>query len=185
MRDSIRGGAAINDLRGMTALAQKVRMDRFVAIAEGLDVAPALAELERAPEYWVSLNMDAQDYVPLLGSANARLLQQELPAVWGLIDRVHARAVADHGDAGRLSYARVGRMPPGFSLFEHRDEVDGVNLRRYHIALQSRPGATMTIEGEVRGYAPGEAWWVDAGRMHSVANDSDADRILILFDTQA
>src|SRR5690348_11296886 len=69
-RDSIRGEAAIHDLRDMTALAQKALMDRFVAIAEGLDVAPALAELERAPEYWVNLNMDAQDYVPLLGSSN-------------------------------------------------------------------------------------------------------------------
>lgn len=160
-------------------------MDRFVAIAEGLDVVPALAELEHGAHYWVSLNMDDQAYVPLIGSARQRLLAKEMPGVWGLIDAVHEAARVDHGDTGRLIYARVGRMPPGFRLFEHRDDVDGLAVRRYHIALQSRPGATMTIEGEARRYAPGEAWWVDAGRMHSVTNDSDADRILILFDTQA
>jgi len=58
-----------------------------------------------------------------------------------------------------------------------------VSERRYHIAIQSDPGAELTVAGETICLKPGEAWWVDVSQVHSVLNKSSADQILALFDT--
>ena len=50
----------------------------FLRIAEGLDVAPALAELARQPEYWLALDTDGTRIILLLGGGDARLLEAEL-----------------------------------------------------------------------------------------------------------
>ena len=56
--------------------------------------------------------------------------------------------------------------------------------RRYQLALVSEPGVTLTVGGEAKCPRPGEAWQIDASRNHSVRNDSNSDRITILFDTR-
>jgi aspartyl/asparaginyl beta-hydroxylase (cupin superfamily) len=160
-------------------------MANFTRIAGGLDVAPALAELARQPEYWLQLNTDDSRSIPLLGVADCRLLESELPECWRLIDTVRAILAAAHGDRGRLIHARVGLMPPGCGLPPHFDGVDGVVDRRYQLALASAPGAELIVGGEMKCPRPGEAWWIDASRTHSVANNSEADRITILFDTRS
>jgi len=160
-------------------------MDAFVAIAEGLDVGPALAELGEAAHFWIDLHGDTQLTIPLTGMDNGRLLEAELPETWRLIEHVHALAAKQHGDRGALVYARIGLLPPGTGYPPHVDGIDGERLRRYHIALKGAPGAELVIEGEAKCYAAGEAWWIDAARMHSIANRGETDRILILFDTLA
>jgi len=160
-------------------------MDNFVKIADGLDVASALAALARQPHFWLRLNPDESRYVPLLGAGNARLLEAELPEVWRLIDIVLAIAAAEHGDTGTLGHARVGLMPPGAGLPPHYDGIDGVVQRRYQLALQSEPGVALIVGGEVKCPRPGEAWQIDASRIHSIVNASASDRITILFDTRA
>ena len=160
-------------------------MERFVRIATGLDVGPALAELARQPEYWLKLNANDQEFIPLIGVEDARLLEAEFSEVWRLVDTVRAVAAADHGDHGRLSFCRVGRMPPGEGLPPHFDGLDPLRERRYQLALQSEAGAEITVEGEAKCLVPGEAWQIDVSRTHSVHNGSNADRIIILFDTQA
>jgi hypothetical protein len=159
-------------------------MPNFTIIAEGLDVAPALAELAAlADYYWLQINQDKSVYVRLLGPAGERVMEAELPETWRLIDRVRDILAADHGDAGRLSHCRVGLMPPGEGLPPHFDGVDGIAHRRYQIALQSMPGVELTVGGETKCPRPGEAWWIAASRTHSVYNNSPMDRITILFDT--
>jgi aspartyl/asparaginyl beta-hydroxylase (cupin superfamily) len=160
-------------------------MERFVKIAEGLDVAPVLAELARHPEQWVRLNADESAYIPLLGADDARQLEAELTEVWSLIDAVRQVAAADRGDYGALAHCRVGRIPRGGGLPPHFDGIDGVGHRRYQLALQSEPGAEISIGGETKCLKAGEAWQIDVSQVHSVHNHSDADRIIILFDTQA
>ena len=160
-------------------------MERFVKIAEGLDVAPALAELARQPEYWTNLNPDDRTYIPLLGADNARLLKVEFPEVWRLIDTVLQSAATSHGDRGTLNHCRVGRIPHGSGLAPHHDGIDGNNERRYQLALQSEAGAEITIDGEVKCLNPGDAWQIDVSRTHSVHNSSGIDRIVVLFDTRA
>lgn len=159
-------------------------MERFVKIAEGLDVAPALAELARQPEYWMHLNADDATSIPLLGAGNARLLEAELPEVWRLIDTVRGHAAADQGDRGSLAHCRVGRIPHGGGLPLHYDGLNGANERRYQLALKSEPGAEITIDGESKCLKAGEAWQIDVSRMHEVSNMSGTDRIVILFDSR-
>lgn len=164
------------------ALGAGVGLDRFVKIAEGLDVAPALAQLARWPECWILLGKTAQASIPLLGAGDQRLLETELPEVWRLIDVVRKAAAVD---GAALVHCRVGRMPPGEGLPMHFDGIDGVHQRRYQIALQAEAGADLTIEGESKCFLPGEAWQIDVSRLHMVQNCSATDRIVILFDTQA
>ena len=158
------------------------RLERFVKIAEGLDVAPALAQLARWPECWILLGNTEQTSIPLLGVGDQRLLETELSEVWRLIDAVLKAAAVD---GAALIHCRVGTMPPGEGLPVHFDGIDGVQLRRYQIALQSEAGAELTIEGESKCFRPGEAWQIDVSRLHSVQNRSTTDRIVILFDIEA
>jgi aspartyl/asparaginyl beta-hydroxylase (cupin superfamily) len=157
----------------------------FTAIAAGLDVAPALAELAARGEYWVALGNDDLRTIPLLGVDDAPLLEAELPEIWRLVARLRAVLAAEHGDHGRLSHARIGLMPPGCGLPPHYDGIDGVRDRRYQLALQSQRGVALIVGGEHKCPRPGEAWRIEASRTHSVANDSARDRITLLFDTQA
>lgn len=159
-------------------------MHAFVKIAEGLDVAPALAELARLPDYcWLRINPDGSAFVQLLAGEDERQFQSELPEIWRLIDHLLAILAAAYGDNGRIVYARVGRMPPGWGLPPHFDGVDGLVRRRYQLALRSEPGVVLTVGGEAKSPQPGDAWRIDASRMHSIHNGSGADRIAIVFDT--
>jgi aspartyl/asparaginyl beta-hydroxylase (cupin superfamily) len=159
-------------------------MPNFIRIADGLDVAPALADIAGRPDYWVQLGGDALLTIPLLDSNFERQLEKELPEVWKLVDLVLSILAAEHGDKGRLCHARIGLMPPGEGLPPHFDGIDGITRRRYQLALVSEPGVTLTVGGEEKWPRPGEAWRIEASHTHSVQNGSQADRITLLFDTR-
>ncbi|HEY5710264.1 MAG TPA: aspartyl/asparaginyl beta-hydroxylase domain-containing protein [Allosphingosinicella sp.] len=159
-------------------------MPNFIRIAEGLDVAPALADITGHPEHWVRLGGDTLLTIQLLDHGYERQLEAELPEVWRLVDRILVILAAEHGDKGRLCHARIGLMPSGEGLPPHFDGIDGITRRRYQLALISEPGVTLTVGGEEKWPRPGEAWRIEASRTHSVQNDSQADRITLLFDTR-
>jgi hypothetical protein len=157
----------------------------FTNIATGLDVAPALAELAVLPDYcWLENNTGAGTNLSMLDYAGTPIMREELPETWRLIDEALAILSADHGDAGRLIYCRVGRMPPGVGLPPHFDGIDGVVERRYQLALQSAPGVALTVGDEMRCPRPGDLWRIAAHRTHSVWNHSPIDRVTLLFDTR-
>jgi len=161
-------------------------MENFLKIAEGLDVAPALAELALLPDYcWLRMNSDGAGFVQLLAGELEWQFRDELPETWRLIDDLLAILAAEHGDRGRLVHARVGRMPPGWGLAPHFDGVDGLVRRRYQLALRSEPGVVLTVDGEALYPRPGDAWRIDASRVHSIHNGSNFDRIALLFDSGA
>jgi hypothetical protein len=153
-------------------------------IAEGLDIAPALAELAACEDHWLEMMPGARQILMIAENGNRRM-QGELGQCWALIDQVHGIAAREHKDRGRIDYARAGLMRPGEGLPRHRDGFDPARERRYQIALQSAPGANLVIEDISIAFAPGEAWWIDVGRQHSIHNGSDTDRIVLLFDTRA
>ena len=161
-------------------------MRKFILIANGLDVAPALAELAALPDiYWSPTHGDADLLVALLGPDGRRRQQETLPAIWSLIAQVHGIAARDFGDSGAIDYARVGRLPPGKQVAPHADGHDGVRRRRYQIILASGPGATLVLAGESRNLKAGEAWQIDTSRIHWAANPDPVPRLNILFDTSA
>jgi hypothetical protein len=158
-------------------------MAALIRIAEGLDVAPALAELARLPDYhWILMNPDDGAFIFLLAGDHERQYCEELPEVWRLVDGVCATLAEVHGMKGNLLHPRVGRMPPGWGLTPHVDGIGGAIRRRFQLVLQSEAGVVLTAEGEARHPRPGEAWQLDASRVHSIHNGSNADRIVILFD---
>lgn len=159
-----------------------MRRKPLVRITEGLDVAPVLAELRNCADHWFMLDLEMRQ-IPLIGAERARLMEDQLPSVWNLIDIVHGIAARDHGDRGSIDHARMGLLHPGEGITAHFDGMNGVCERRYHIAIQSDPGAELTVAGETICLKPGEAWWVDVSQVHSVLNKSSSDRILALFDT--
>jgi hypothetical protein len=161
-------------------------VEPFVKIAEGLEVAPALAEIARISDNWVEVNPDPQRFIIILsGDGRERWLEAELPETWRLIDRLVAiLAAAEPEQEVRLRSARLGLTPPGGSMPAHHDgtDIDGTRWRRCQIALRSDPGVRFLCGGAARHFLPGEAWQFDAGRVHAVRNDSDADRITALVD---
>ena len=161
-------------------------MPNFTLIADGLEVAPALAELAALPAiYWSPIHGDADLLVALLGPDGKRRQEGRLPSVWALIEQVHAVAGRDFGDKGAIDYARVGKLPPGKQVAPHADGHDGVRHRRYQIILASGPGATLVLDGESRNLRAGEAWQVDTSKIHWAANPDPVPRINILFDSRA
>jgi len=161
-------------------------MENFVKIAEGLDTAPALAALAALdPCFWVNVLSDTARMVPLLGPDGRRRHGEALAEIWALIDAVHAQARRDFGDRGAIVYARAGRLPPGDRVLPHADGHDGVVRRRYQIVLQSAPEARIMLGGEIRSLAAGEAWQIDSSKLHSVVNDSETIRLVLVFDTEA
>jgi hypothetical protein len=158
----------------------------FTLIAEGLDVARALRQLAALPAlYWNATHGDADLLVPLLGPDGRRRQEERLPAVWTLIEQVHAIAARDFGDTGTIDYARIGKLPAGRLVPPHADGHDGVWHRRYQIMLASGPGAMLVLDGESRNLRSGEAWQIDTRKIHSVANPDSVPRINILFDSRA
>lgn len=159
--------------------------ENFVKIADGLEVESALAEIAKASDQWIHVNADPLRFIMLVGGAYERQLEERLPACWRLIEQVMAILAADPDHKGHLHSARIGLIPPGAFMPIHMDGIDGVSWRRYQLALQSEPGVLFTVAGEAKRFLPGEVWQFHAGRMHTVVNDSDADRITILLDTKA
>jgi hypothetical protein len=156
----------------------------LIRIAAGLDVEPALAEIARYGDRWLEIAPGTRQ-INLIGPSRGRMLESRLGQCWALVDLVHAVAVERHGDHGQIAYARIGLMRPGEGVPHHFDGMDGDHDRRYQIALQSDPGADVTVDDCTLSFAPGEAWWLDVSRFHNVHNGSDSDRIVILFDTKA
>lgn len=157
-------------------------MENFVRIADRLPVAAALAALDAMPPiYWVQAMADGGRLLPLLGPDGRRRHEEALAEAWVLIDTVRATA----RDGGRIDYARAGRMPPGDRVLPHVDGHDGVARRRYQIILAAAPGAEITLGGEIRHLAAGEAWQLDTSKIHWVENRSDAERVVLVFDTDS
>lgn len=83
----------------------------------------------------------------------------------------------------RLGRVIISRLPPGARIPEHVDQgAPATYYKRYHIALQSLPGALNNSGDETVNYRMGEVWWFDNAAPHSVINNSADDRIVIVVD---
>ena len=138
----------------------------FTLIADGLEVAPALAELAALPDYyWLEINEAPSVYVRLLDNHGTPVLTAELPQTWRLIDQVRAILAGRHDDTGSFADCRVGLMPPGEGLAPHHDGIDGIKARRYQLALQSAPGVELMVRRRAETPAPGRGL-ADRGEPH-------------------
>lgn len=85
--------------------------------------------------------------------------------------------------ATQLGYVLIVRLKPGGHIEEHIDEgVYADHYSRFHVALETAPGATLTVGGEVQHMARGEAWWFNHKRPHAGDNLDSTWRTHLIFD---
>jgi glycerol-3-phosphate dehydrogenase len=177
-------------------------MRHFTKIAEGIDVVPILNALAVRPDLWNENDLRttfpgsphaATDDVwclfndPTNPDAVVNDLDvvpfrawEAIPGLRGLILDLMRRV-----DGHRLGRVLITRLAPGQTIPEHVDEgAPATYFSRYHVALQSCPGALNISGGETITYRMGEMWWFDNRAPHSVVNNSADDRIVIVMDVR-
>lgn len=177
-------------------------MRHFTKIAEGVDVVPILNALAVRPELW---NQNP------LRTTHPASPHQETDDIWVLFNRIpenEAEVVDDLDvipysawselpiravvldlmrriDGMRLGRVLITRLAPGASIPEHVDQgAPATYYERYHLALQSYPGALNHSGGETVNYRMGEFWHFDNKAPHSIVNNSEDDRIVLIMDVK-
>jgi len=176
----------------------------FYRLAHGVDVVPLMHQLSLNPDLWDQNTLrtthpgtphsDVSDcwvffnqVDPANPAATIDALQTysyeawtRLPALRPLIFDFMRRV-----EAVQLGRVIITKLPPGKVITPHVDQGAPVEYyRRYQLALQSRPGALFTIEGETVNFRDGELWWINNRAEHSVVNNSDESRIVIILDAR-
>jgi len=89
-------------------------------------------------------------------------------------------------DLSKLRFARLTRLAPGTVVLPHRDYVElESDLVRIHVPLRTADKAYASEEETIYRMGQGQVWFLDATRVHSIANFAKCDRIHLLLDFQA
>lgn len=81
---------------------------------------------------------------------------------------------------------RILFLPPGGHIKDHFDFHTSFQfgLLRLHIPIITHPDVAFIIDGERVTWAPGELWYGDFSKVHSVKNDSPIVRTHMVIDVQ-
>jgi len=81
---------------------------------------------------------------------------------------------------------RILFLPPGGHIKDHFDFHTSFQfgLLRLHIPIITHPQVAFIIDGERQTWNPGELWYGDFSKVHSVKNDSDIVRVHMVIDLQ-
>lgn len=176
-------------------------MRHFLKIAEGLDVQPILVALAAKPWLWNQFDLrtthpqsphqDCDDILVRFNDTSdpSAVIDDldcipypawtELP-IQDLVLNV-MRAVR----GVRLGRVIISRLAPGASIAPHVDQgAPATYYTRYHVALQSGPGALNISGDETIIYQPGELWWFDNRVEHEIVNNGADDRIALVIDVR-
>jgi hypothetical protein len=178
-------------------------MRHFTKIAEGVDVVPLLNALSVRRDLW---NQNS------LRTTHALSPHQQTDDIWCMFNRIpdDAAEVIDdvevvpypawfelpirplvldlmrRVDGHRLGRVLISRLGPGCTIPEHVDQgAPATYYERYHLALQSHPGAMNHSGRESVNYRMGEMWWFDNTAPHSIVNNSTDDRICLVMDVRS
>lgn len=175
-------------------------MQHFRLIREAVDLGPLLAELAEHDTLWAAqagrqLTAPAQRHtnaIPIRGLRRSRIrgrrrrdvhesrytsMSASFPATVAFIE-----AFAEE-QGGRLGRARYARLPPGKTVLPHMDRGEYYRRRdRHHLVIRSEKGSLLRAGGETVRMQEGELWWFDNKAVHDACNDSDTDRIHLIFD---
>ena len=175
-------------------------LKNFRLVRDKVDVEPILEEVARQEEAWtvqmgrqkIAVQREAEA-IPIRGLRKSRIgdrkrrdvhesryttLSRSFPSVVAFIE-----GFADEVGA-RLGRAKIVRLPPGHRVLPHRDRGEYYARRdRYHLILQSA-GSWMRCGEEEVAMREGELWWFDNKEEHEARNDSDRDRVHLIFDLE-
>jgi hypothetical protein len=86
-------------------------------------------------------------------------------------------------NVARLRFARLAKLQPHSIIIPHRDYIElSTVLRRVHVPLKTDSEIFFGEMKTVFRMQPGEVWFLDASRLHSVASFSDQERIHLILD---
>lgn len=86
----------------------------------------------------------------------------------------------------RLGRVIISRMRPGAKITPHVDGgAPATFYSRYQVALQSLPGCLFRAGDETVNMRTGDVWFFDNQQVHSVANNSEDDRLSIIVDIRS
>jgi hypothetical protein len=176
-------------------------MRNFLKIAEGLDVTPLMGAIHMQPELWnqntlrtahpgtahaqaddiwLRFNEIADGGLSVIDDLLCRnypamdRLPQARQLIFGLMARVEGE---------QLGRVLITRLAPGACITPHEDQgAPATYYERFHILLQSKPGAIFRAGDEQVQMRSGECWWFDNTEEHEVINHSDDDRITLIID---
>lgn len=96
-------------------------------------------------------------------------------------------AVAQAVSAEHIGHVIITRLSPGKIIGAHVDQappdIPGLPYwQRHQVPLQADDGVVFSCGGEDLHMAPGEAWWFNNQKPHSVRNDSSRDRLSMIVE---
>jgi len=179
----------------------------FERVAQGIDTAPFLAEIEANAELWLvdasrqekivtqretqsitlrshadkaSLDSRVRRAKPLGYKGQPSEMSARLPVASAFVDEL-CRSMN-----GRMGRAVMANLKPHGVVYMHTDDGLYWLLRdRYHLVLKSTRGSRLTAGDEEVRMQAGELWWFDPTVPHQAFNDSDDDRIHIIIDVMS
>lgn len=80
---------------------------------------------------------------------------------------------------------RLLKLEAGRKISEHIDKFNGVNggaVKRYHLPIITHPDIAFYVNHTRYYLEPGQLYTIDVSQFHAVENNSDVDRIHLVFD---
>jgi len=79
---------------------------------------------------------------------------------------------------------RVNRLDAGAVLRKHKDHLRSweEGIFRIHVPVNTTDKVSFMLEGEPVRMKPGECWYINIDLYHELQNDSDTDRLNLIFD---
>ena len=181
-------------------------MENFRLIRSGIDVAPMLEELGRNEALWFQ-DTSRQDQVAIHSKTRVIILRSKMDVAsedkqvresfpHSITYVSHRQAAATHFPSicrlvedyagsigGLLARVAIVNLLPGCAVERHSDTGLYYKLRsRFHLVIKSTAGSRLISDDEEVTMHAGELWWIDNRKLHEAFNDSDDDRIHVIFD---
>ena len=170
---------------------------RFFVLMTSIEIAPILAELARlTTEDWEqnsrhnvqvqretrAIELSVREASGVRSRHNQYLRASENVKKFPFLMNWLTDFSARQGE-GTLQLARIVKLRPGGQVYPHVDRGLYYLIRdRYHLVLQSASGSRMQCEDQISVWQPGEVWWFNNHVRHQAFNDSDEERIHVIFD---
>lgn len=176
-------------------------MRHFTRIAESVDTASLLAELEAAPEMWLADTSRQRKVRCQRDTRNIFLRAPVKPLPPGAknANDVHESRLAPAAakfpcalafclriageQGGALGRATLVALLPGHRVHPHVDAGAYYRIReRFHLVLKSPGGSPLTAGDETVVMREGELWTFNNKIRHWADNPSETPRIHLIFD---
>jgi hypothetical protein len=178
-------------------------MSHFTRIASGIDVGPAMAQIDANPQLWNTYDNRRSGESPHRESSDMWLRYRD-PALlktaadfryehesvfypaWRTLTALHPIAETI---TGILNPTRIGgflmtRIPPGCQVYPHHDRgswhAEYYDMKVW-IPLRANDRCINWVEDEAMVWEPGTAWHHDNLKTHAVENWGDTERVCLIL----